>query len=157
MINFNFLLLVFYLFFTACAGTVEHNNAKNIQALIETDSAFSKLSEEKGMKAAFIAYAAEDVIKPAEGKFPVIGKPALIKSLESDTQNFTLTWQPIKAEVSSGNDLGYTFGNWKIITTSKTDSIHTYYGNYISIWKKQADGAWKYVFDTGNSTPKPLN
>ena len=27
------------------------------------------------------------------------------------------------------------------------------YGHYISIWKKQPDGSWKFVFDTGNENP----
>jgi ketosteroid isomerase-like protein len=59
-----------------------------------------------------------------------------------------ITWQPFKAEASG--DLGYTIGNWKYQTK---DTIM--YGNYCTIWKRQQDGNWKFVFDGGNNTPKP--
>jgi hypothetical protein len=26
-------------------------------------------------------------------------------------------------------------------------------GNYLTVWKKQADGAWQAVFDTGSTFP----
>jgi ketosteroid isomerase-like protein len=63
-----------------------------------------------------------------------------------------LTWVPVKAEISLSGDLGYTFGNWELFVKS---SDTTLYGNYVSIWKKQADGSWKYVLDAGCNTPNP--
>jgi hypothetical protein len=30
------------------------------------------------------------------------------------------------------------------------------YGNYMSVWKKQDDGSWKFVLDGGNTTPPPV-
>ncbi len=29
------------------------------------------------------------------------------------------------------------------------------YGKYVTIWKKQADGTWKFVVDVGNKSPAP--
>src|SRR5690349_17879167 len=74
--------------------------------ILNTDLAFSALSKEKGMAEAFIQYAAEEVIKPSPGKQPIVGKEALIKSFENAKNDFELTWEPLKADVS-GN-LGYT-------------------------------------------------
>lgn len=68
------------------------------------------------------------------------------------TPTFTLEWYPVKVEVSKSADLGYTFGNW-IFTNVKGEKE---YGNYMTVWKKQKDGSWKYVIDGGNSTPEPL-
>jgi ketosteroid isomerase-like protein len=31
----------------------------------------------------------------------------------------------------------------------------TLFGNYITVWKKQSDGSWKYVSDAGSNTPDP--
>jgi ketosteroid isomerase-like protein len=36
---------------------------------------------------------------------------------------------------------------------TKTGSDTTMYGDYVTVWQKQADGSWKYVADTGNDTP----
>lgn len=79
---------------------------------------------------------------------PVIGKPALEKYWSGKTDFKELTWEPFKAEVSKSGDMGYTLGNWKLVTKDTT-----MYGNYYTIWKKQADGKWKFVVDGGNNTP----
>lgn len=147
--------LLLILLILACTSVKKEN--ANKQTLIAVDSMFSKLSEEKGMKAAFLAYADDDVVKPNPGQLPIIGKAALAKSFEGEKEDFILTWHPVKAEISASGDLGYTFGNWQLILKAKPDSVATHYGNYVSIWKKQNDGSWKYVLDTGNSTPKPAN
>lgn len=143
-----------FLLLTAACTTVKKDSISK-QMLITADSNFSQLCKEKGMKAAFIAYADEEVIKPYDGKLPAIGKAALIQTFEGKQFDFTLTWKPVKVEISNCGDLGYTFGNWRMVRKAMPDSI--LYGNYITIWKKQTDGSWKYVFDTGNSTPEPAN
>jgi ketosteroid isomerase-like protein len=76
-----------------------------------------------------------------------------MKSLEGLQEDFVLTWEPLKADASG--DLGYTFGNWARKSKTAAGSDTTVYGNYVSIWKRQADGSWKYVFDSGNGTPGP--
>lgn len=127
---------------------------KNLkQQILDTDRAFSALSKDKGTKEAFISYAADEVIKPSPNKQPVVGKAALIQSFEGSSQNFELTWEPIKADVDG--DIGYTFGNYFLKTQTADLRDTTLYGNYVSIWKRQPDGSWKYVLDTGNPTPGP--
>ena len=147
-----FLFLIISIAFVSCSKTDE--NAK--QEIINTDIAFSKRSIEKGMYAAFVEFADDSVIKPAQGEFPVFGKKALEEKFSQNGKpDFTLSWQPVKAEVAASGDLGYTFGNWKLQTKNQFGLDETVYGNYVSIWKKQKDGSWKYVLDTGNETPSP--
>jgi ketosteroid isomerase-like protein len=123
------------------------------QQILDTDRSFSKMATEKGIAAAFIYYADEKVIKPSEGQQPVVGKFALLEWYKNNPPGkYTLTWEPLRAE-ASGN-LGYTFGGYTLV--SKTaDGLRdsTQYGNYVSIWKRKKDGSWRYVLDTGNSTP----
>jgi ketosteroid isomerase-like protein len=123
------------------------------QQILDTDRSFSKMATEKGIAAAFIYYADEKVIKPSEGQQPVVGKFALLEWYKKNPPGkYTLTWEPLKAEASG--DLGYTFGGYTLV--SKTpDGLRdtTQYGNYVSIWKRKKDGSWRYVLDTGNSTP----
>jgi ketosteroid isomerase-like protein len=124
------------------------NNPK--EQLIKTDKAFSEKSVKEGIPAAFIAYADDDVILMRDGQFPITGKKDLEEYYSKmKSSNARLEWSPVKAEVSESGELGYTFGNW--IYTSKD----TVYGNYVTIWKKQKDGGWKYILDGGNTTPSP--
>ena len=128
-----------------------NEEAKN--EVLDTDRAFSALSKEKGTREAFIQYAADEVIKPNPNSQPIVGKEALIKSFEDARQEFELTWEPLKADVD-GN-IGYTFGNYFLKTRTPDLRDTVLYGNYVSIWKRQPDGSWKYVLDTGNPTPAP--
>jgi ketosteroid isomerase-like protein len=137
------------LIFTACVHTKDSKFLE--KELMKTDQDFSLMSVEKGMKEAFINYAADSVIMLRQGKLPLFGKAELIKSLNSRPDNQVhLRWVPVVAE-ASGN-LGYTFGKWELRVTGK-DTVE--YGTYVTVWKKFPDGKWRYVLDGGNDTPKP--
>ena len=124
--------------------------------IIEADRSFSKMSAEKGIAEAFLFYADEKVIKPQDGRQPIVGKFALMQSYKQNPpKSYTkLTWEPLKAEASG--TLGYTFGGYTLQTRTTAGTDTTLYGNYVSIWKRKKDGSWRYVFDTGNATPEPV-
>lgn len=126
------------------------------QKLLDTDKDFCKMSLKYGMKVAFTTYAHNEVIKLEQEANPVFGLEALKAHLKDDKDNpAKLFWTPVKAEISKSNDLGYTFGNWQLPDKTKAGKDTTFYGNYVTIWKKQKNGNWKYVLDTGTNTPKP--
>ncbi|MFN8296498.1 MAG: hypothetical protein U0T69_09905 [Chitinophagales bacterium] len=129
----------------------KNKRLSEVEKLRQTELAFSKLCGEKGMKISFLAYADKDVIK-AEGdnQFPIFGIDSLAASFGNERETFTLSWYPTKAEVSKSKDLGFTFGNW-ILTKVNGDKK---YGVYYTVWKKQKDNSWKFIFDGGNSTPE---
>ena len=76
-------------------------------------------------------------------------KPNLVKSNSPDEiindSSYTLTWNPGGGEIATSDNLGYTYGIYKLATK---DTI--FRGTYVSIWKKQKDGKWKFVLDSGN-------
>jgi len=147
-----FLCLILSAIFTFAFSEDKHE--KDVESLRQTELAFSKMCGEKGMSESFLFYADKDVIKPRDEQFPIIGKDSLIASFSrKPKETFKLEWYPVRVEVSKSADMGYTFGNW-ILTTQKGDKS---YGNYCTFWKKQPDGSWKFVLDTGNSTPTPIN
>jgi hypothetical protein len=67
-----------------------------------------------------------------------------------------LKWQPVFAAMSRGADLGYTTGPAEF-RKNKEDEKPFGYGQYISIWRKQKDGAWKVALDVGHGNPRPPN
>jgi ketosteroid isomerase-like protein len=48
--------------------------------------------------------------------------------------------------IAQSGELGYTYGFWTFIAQKDTSR-----GTYLTIWKKNAMGQWKYIADTGNS------
>jgi ketosteroid isomerase-like protein len=103
------------------------------------------MSRQIGMKKAFLQYIDNEGVLLRPGHLPLVGAEAIdFLSQLSDTA-YTLTWQPMKAEISKSGDLGFTYG---VYTLNIKDSV--YKGTYVSIWKKQNDGSWKFVLDSGN-------
>lgn len=122
------------------------------ETLIQVDKDFSKMSEDKGMAEAFIYYADEDVVKLGQGTHPILGKSQLTEEFSSiDDSKIRLTWQPTKAEIAKSGDLGYTYGKYYFTATDSVETTST--GYYVSVWKKQQDGSWKYVLDGGAEGP----
>lgn len=115
--------------------------------MMDADKAFSNLSKEKGMRKAFIQYMDDDGVLLRPGQYPLIGAQAIDFLTRINDTTFTLEWEPQKGYVAKSGELGYTFGVYSLTPSTKDTVI---YGTYVSIWKKQADGTWKFVLDTGN-------
>lgn len=124
--------------------------------LINTDIEFYNVSQKSGTGRAFIDFADDSVVLLRQDSFPITCKSEVIKSYRGRESSVTpLRWTPVKAEVSTDGTLGYTYGNWEYTTKDISGKEETLYGNYVTIWKRQQDGKWKYVLDGGNTTPSP--
>jgi ketosteroid isomerase-like protein len=119
----------------------------DLDAMVAAERAFSKLSEEKGFKESFLTYIAEDGImfRPT----PVKGKEMLAARPDPPIK---LTWQPSHAEIARSGDMGWTTGPWQ---RQPKGSNVVFYGDFLTVWKKQPDGKWRWVIDAGSSHPKP--
>ena len=127
---------------------------KSKQSLIKADKDFYLASTKLGIGRAFIDFADDSVILMRQQQFPIIGKSELAKHyLNHESEKSPLKWEPVKADVSPDGNLGYTFGNWDYREVDKTGKEISSYGNYVTIWKKQSNGSWKYVLDGGSTTP----
>ena len=115
------------------------------EELVRVDKAFSEMSRQKGMKAAFLAYIDDRGVLLRKNSYPVIGQQAKDLVKKMNDSSFSLTWEPSFAAVAQSGELGYTYG----IYTSKLKDTAAQ-GTYVTIWKKQKDGSWKFVLDTGN-------
>ncbi len=121
------------------------------QQLIDADKAFNAMAQRAGTGRAFLAYSADDPVLIRPGSMPLLGKSAFIEAF-SGVAGSALSWEPLRAEIAASQDLGYTFGRY---TLRDGDAIKAY-GVYVSIWKKQQDGSWKFVLDGGGTTPHPV-
>ncbi len=120
-----------------------------LEELIGAERAFSHLSEESGLRTAFLTYLAEDGVvfrpEPVNGHEWYSGRP------ETPA---VLTWDPVIADVSSAGDLGYTTGPWQMGDTGKEATI---FGEYVSVWRKEPGQVWRVAVDAGTVHAKTGN
>jgi ketosteroid isomerase-like protein len=136
------------LLFTACNHVQKHE--RMIQELMEVDRAFSELSLEIGAHASFLAYIDDSCVLLRPNKYPVIGRKKIEEMYNTPDTSFTLRWEPLMADVAASGDLGYTYGIYTIFMDSPEGNAVKKEGTYVTVWKKDSHGKWKFVLDTGN-------
>lgn len=80
------------------------------------------------------------------------GRDAVVRAwsvLFEPAARTTLTWKPVRAEVASSGDLGYTVGRY--VRTSRDDEgkATEQHGVYVTIWRKEKGGRWRAALDIG--------
>ena len=84
-----------------------------------------------------------------------IGKAALAKAIASDFANSDLVWHANKAGVARSGEPGYTSGTYEMKSKNAAGKMVLDKGKYLTVWKKEADGSWKVLFDMFNSDLPP--
>ena len=115
--------------------------------ILETDRAFSAMSQDKGLRNAFMNYIDSDAVLLRPNSMPLVGGAAMDLIISNNDTASILTWEPKEANISKSGDLGYTYG---IYSRKPGDEDTVYYGTYVSIWKRQPNGKWKFVLQSGN-------
>ena len=144
------LLLVLTVLICSCnTNTQEESLEKWKNEIIDTEKAFADMAQKEGIAKAFVAYAAEDAV--------LLRNNSLIIGIDSLRENFnrqksqpgkvSLTWKPDFVDVASSGDLGYTYGKYVYTTTDSTGTKNAVEGVFHTVWKRQTDGKWKYVWD----------
>jgi hypothetical protein len=93
---------------------------------------------------------------PGDDKAPahrVEGKTAIREFMGPvlSRPSFRLEWAPITSGLAPGGALGYTVGTWEgvVLGDGGARTVRSH-GAFVTVWKRQADGSWKVLFDTGD-------
>jgi hypothetical protein len=104
------------------------------QTVAAADTEFAALAKQTGStQEAFTAYAAQDAVQL--GSSMVFGRDAIHDLLARAP---LIDWSPIAA--GAAGDLGYTVGAYHHGSTR---------GSYLTIWRLESDGSWRFVLDGG--------
>ena len=102
-----------------------------------------------------LAYWTDDAILLPPDQPAVVGKDAIRAWIRqaSSIPGFSITWEPELATVSNGADVGYLVERNRMTFRDVSGELKTQYGKAVTVWRKQADGGWKCVIDTWNTSP----
>jgi uncharacterized protein (TIGR02246 family) len=100
-----------------------------------------------------VSYYADDAVVFAPNT-PAVSTREAIRARWKEmltTPGATLSWKLNKVEVAKSGDLAYLTGTYEDTMNDAGGKPVKDTGNYVAIFKKQADGNWKCVVDTWNS------
>jgi ketosteroid isomerase-like protein len=144
------LLLMLTLAVSAAAPAAEKPDKEKLKKEVAAmEDAFCAMAQEKGLLAAFEHFAAPDVafIDTDPRKFR--GLDAVRERLGPDQPGVKLTWSAYFTDVSDDGTLGYNYGRYEARRRGPDGQETVRGGWFLTIWKRQPDGSWRYVMDNG--------
>jgi ketosteroid isomerase-like protein len=134
----------------ACNAVSKKNQVeKSKSEILQTEKAFAEMADKQGIREAFLYYAADDAVLMRNNKL-IIGKEVIGESLPDTTNRkleVKLTWEPDFVDVANSGDLGYTYGRYIYSVTDSLGVIQRDTGIFHTVWKRQEDGRWRFVWD----------
>ena len=105
------------------------------------------MAQSDGVQKAFVYFAADSAAILRQNKV-LKGKEAIRLQYESfPRQGTQLEWAPDFADVSVSGDLGYTYGKYTLTSTDSVGHTTQSKGVFHTVWKRQQDGKWRFVWD----------
>jgi len=145
--TFKILIILFLL--SSCTPKSKTNNLTYVKLeIVKTEKEFEKLIAAKGIAEGFYQFADSNAVIKREHDILIIGKNNIKNYyLNSKFQNATLTWSPDAVIVSEAGDMASSYGKyvWNSKNTSGKNQVSK--GIFHTVWKKQKDGSWKYIWD----------
>ena len=138
--------------FLASKQSLSQTNASGSTALTDvirnTEKQFQDDLNKMGAAFAFEKYAALDAVIKRQNDSLIYGPKAIRQFYSNEIyKTAKAQWSPDYIDVSSDGTMAYTYGKYQWKMTGKSGEALEYHGIFHTVWKKQPDGAWKYVWD----------
>jgi ketosteroid isomerase-like protein len=138
----------------AMLGLFSCNNSGNSKAIdsakqniLSIEKEFSDYVQKEGISAGFNKYAAEDAVANRNGNL-IRGREKIHEFYETTrSKKDKLEWTAEFADVATSGDMAYTYGNYVYTAYDSIGKAREFKGVFHTVWKKQKDGTWKFVYD----------
>jgi len=148
-------ILIWLALLTASLGVAVGQTSGNAEdPVLAADAAWLKVYAAKDLDKS-VAFCDDEGSMLVPGSPIATGKAAIAKAIASDFANSDLVWHPNKSGVARSGELGYTSGTYEMRLKSAPGKTILDKGKYLTVWKKEADGSWKVLFDMFNSDLPP--
>ena len=135
---------------SACQQGAEPADTAQIEAQIkENETRWNHAYAKRDAAALATMYADDAAIANPDSEL-VSGKQAIAEAVQgfASDPNLRVEFRSDRVQVAASGDLAYTRGRYTMtMTNPATKAPLTTKGNYLTVWRKQADGSWKAVED----------
>lgn len=108
--------------------------------VVAAERAFAADAPGLGITGSFTRWSVDDAVVISEGRAQTV-RQVYPPDVPRDADEPTLEWWPNFAGISRSGDLGFTTGGVAVNGERA--------GHYFTVWKRQPDGGWKWVYDGG--------
>jgi len=146
-----------YFYFTASIviSFASCSNEKNEISIEQTrteirdaEKAFETMAGEKGIAEAFWFYADSTAVIKRQNDTLIHGKEGIRSYYSTDFyKNALVKWSPDFIDVSGNGDMAYTYGKYVWQSKDSSGNPIEFKGVFHTVWKRQKNGEWKYVWD----------
>lgn len=142
-------LFIFGTLFTFQCQVKVKNTSMDLskQQVLETEKQFELLTAQKGLAESFYQFADSNAVLN-RGETIIQGKDKIREHYQNSTlKNVLLKWDADFVEVAHSGDLAYTYGKYTFTAIDTSGKLIDNKGIFHTVWKKQNDGSWKFVWD----------
>ena len=131
----------------ACMPMKQNDQAASKAEIVQAEKDFAAAAQE-GIAEAFYQFADSEATILRVGDSLIHGKEGIRNFYQNERYaNARVNWSPDFVGVSDDGSLGYTYGKYSWVFPGDSGESKTYTGIFHTVWKRQADGSWKYVWD----------
>ncbi|NUY82604.1 nuclear transport factor 2 family protein [Flavobacterium sp. MAH-1] len=124
----------------------ESQTSKYEDEIRKAEKNFNDYAQAKSISEAFYAFADENAVIKRENDTLIKGREN-IRSYYKRLDKAKVTWSPDFVSVSADGTLGCTYGKYDWKMEGKDGKVQSFKGVFHTVWKRQKDGSWKYVWD----------
>jgi ketosteroid isomerase-like protein len=111
------------------------------EPVVAAERAFAADGLALGIKRSFLKHSTDDAIILQPGPVNAHETMGQMPDPEPGAKLPALVWWPLWAGMARSGELGFTTGPFRFNDKP--------IGHYFTVWKKQPDGSWKWIFDGG--------
>lgn len=141
-----YFFILFSIIAFSCAPQIDKEKVK--QEIFDTEKSFEKMCAEKGIAEGFYSFAADSAVIKRQNDTLIIGKESIEQYYNKDFyKNASVKWTPDFIDVSDDGSIAYTYGKYVWTAKDENGNPTEFRGVFHTVWKKQNDNTWKYVWD----------
>jgi ketosteroid isomerase-like protein len=122
---------------------------KTVADLLKREEEFARATAERGLEG-WLSFFAEDGAQLLPNQPVVRGHAAIAEAMAAvlADRSLRLSWEPVYAEVARANDVGFTYGDWRLVKEDEDRLLAR--GKFMTVWRRGRSGEWEVVADIGN-------
>lgn len=134
--------------FCSCQTAHVDEREKTETAIRQAEKDFETMAAEKNIAEAFWYFADSNAVIKRQNDRLIHGKEAIKNYYSADYyKTASVKWSPDFVESSLDGTMAYTYGKYTWQLKDSSGKVDEFKGVFHTVWKKQSDGSWKYVWD----------